>query len=114
MVYTTRFDYFSQIGDKLKRKLIMPKLCVGFHQTTLSLQVTAHLQGQTNKQFVYFLTVYSHPPTSYFIGYSECFPFHRFRFSDCDYIIKHICEYVNIKVEHPRSGFPAWLSDFFE
>ena len=54
MVYTTRFDYFSQIGDKLKRKLIMPKLCVGFHQITLSLQVTAHLQGQTNKQLVYF------------------------------------------------------------
>ena len=54
MVYATRFDYFPQMGDKLKRKLIMPKLCVGFHQTTLSLQVHTHLQGQTNKQFVYF------------------------------------------------------------
>lgn len=55
-----------------------------------------HPLARSNKQTVcLLLTVYSHPPTSYFIGYSECFPFHRFRFSDCDYIIKHICEYVN-------------------
>ena len=111
MVYATRFDYFYQMIDKLKRKLITPKLCVGFHQTTLSLQV--HPLARSNKQTVcLLLTVYSHPPTSYFIGYSECFPFHRSRFSDCDYIINHICGYVNKKPYDPPTRFNSRRSTF--
>ena len=67
---------------------------------------SSHPLARSNKQTVcLLLTVYSHPPTSYFIGYSECFPFHRFRFSDCSYIIKHICGYVNNKPYDPQTRF---------